>query len=147
MSFSLMLEIRAVSIDSISIKSLESPFLDKEIIIKEEELLADDLGFHRKQNAYYTGFNITKTIVGAGIFATPSAFESSGFWFGNMLVLLLGAIFYWSIMTLVKASVKSGSISVQQLMHFCFGCYGEIALNFSLIFITYGSIAAYSGMY
>lgn len=56
----------------------------------------------------------------------------------------MGAIFYWSILTLAKASQKSKTKDIQSLARHCFGAPGVIVLNASLIFITWGSIAAYT---
>ncbi|KAJ3378562.1 hypothetical protein HDU92_007310 [Lobulomyces angularis] len=104
----------------------------------------EDLSPKKQTSRAMTSFNIMKTIIGGGIFATPSAFEKCGFVFGLFLVFGLGGIFYWSILTLTKASIKSEKKTLQSLTKFCFGERGEVLLNFTLFLIAWGAMASYT---
>ena len=56
----------------------------------------------------------------------------------------MAAINFYTIMALVKASVKSNTSSFQELVEFCFGRVGIICLNIMLLFFTWGILASFS---
>ncbi|KAJ3397527.1 2-oxoglutarate dehydrogenase complex E2 component [Lobulomyces angularis] len=112
-------------------------------IEKKELTITEDL---KLQTASPTGtaFNIMKTMIGAGIFASAAAVGSSGFYFGLFLIVIMGAVFYWTIMTMVRASVDSETKNIQDLMKFSFGKPGELFLNITFLLLAMGSILAYT---
>ena len=115
---------------------------------KAQEIHKQELGGEiddvDKATPVQTGFNIIKTIVGAGIFCTAFGLHLAGFYFGLFLIILMGFIFYWTIMTLTYASVKSETENIQELLKFCFGTPGVIVLNLSLLMIGLGGIMVYN---
>ena len=84
-------------------------------------------------------------MVGAGIFGTAYALSSSGFVFGVVLIMILAAIFYWTIVTYVKASVLTETKDAQSLLKHCFGTIGVAVLNTAFILNAWGTIISYSG--
>lgn len=104
----------------------------------------DPHGLNVKQSPIKTRANVIKTIVGAGIFSTAAALNKSGFYFGMLLILAMGCLFYWSIITLAKASVKSNTPDIQSLVKQCFGGTGVVLLNIFLVCISWGACAAYT---
>ncbi|KAL3898818.1 MAG: hypothetical protein SGCHY_002480 [Lobulomycetales sp.] len=91
-----------------------------------------------------TAVNIMKTIIGAGIFATPAALERAGFVFGLFMICGVGLFIYFTVMILVKASEKTRTRSLQSLVNVCFGSAGEIFLNLVLFVVAWSSMAAYT---
>jgi amino acid permease len=59
-------------------------------------------------------------------------------------MLAIGAIFYWSVMTLIKASHKAGTLTIQQLVKKCFGPIGLMVCNTTLILLTWGGLIVFS---
>ena len=98
----------------------------------------------REATPVATAFNILKTIVGAGIFATSTALDDSGFYFGMLLIILMTGLFYFTLITMVRASLKSNVETAQDLMLYCFGKFGEISLNITVFCIAWGCIMAYT---
>lgn len=79
------------------------------------------------------------------------ALSETGFYFGVFLIIAIGIIFYWSIMTLVKASDKSGQATIQDLAKYCFGMrpqltpwsigpVGSVIVNFTQICLAWGGL-------
>jgi sodium-coupled neutral amino acid transporter 11 len=59
------------------------------------------------------------------------------------LIVAVGAIFYWSVMTLVKAAKKAKAETIQELADKCFGRMGLIVLNSTLILLTWGGLIVF----
>ncbi|KAL3899290.1 MAG: hypothetical protein SGCHY_002149 [Lobulomycetales sp.] len=107
--------------------------------------LPDDLYANlSKASPAKTASNIMKTIIGAGIFSTAYAVQAGGFFFSLILILLLGLLFYWTIMTLIRASVIAKKDTAQEMMVYCFGKAGEIVINITLLLNSWGTAISYS---
>lgn len=104
----------------------------------------DPHGSGKQGNVAVTSFNLMKTIIGAGIFATPYALNNCGFAFGLALIITMGFLFYFTIMTLVHSAVLTNKTSIQELVKHCFGKWGEAILNIMLFLNTWGCMASYT---
>jgi amino acid permease len=110
----------------------------------ELEIQEEDSEGSRKQSPMHTRVNILKTIVGAAIFSVPRAISKTGFYFGIFLIIAIGAIFYWSNMTLVRAAEKAGTVTIQDLAKKCFGRVGLSLVNLNLVLLTWGGLIVFT---
>lgn len=89
-------------------------------------------------------FNMTKTIVGAGIFGLPLAYQKAGFVTVTILVVVLAAIIHWTVITLLKAGLRAQKHTYHELMKHCFGLVGTYCYALFAFFVSFGSMAAYT---
>ncbi|MCD6471037.1 GerAB/ArcD/ProY family transporter [bacterium] len=85
------------------------------------------------------------TIVGAGIFALPYAFEKSGFWVGVIYLIIFTAVMiivslcYGETILRTKENLQMAGYAKKYL-----GKTGKITITLSLILGTYGALTAYT---
>jgi solute carrier family 38 (sodium-coupled neutral amino acid transporter), member 11 len=118
---------------------------DKESIFTEplEQELHTNLHEGNSSVAEAT-FNMTKTIVGAGIFGLPLAYEKAGFITVTVLIVALAFIIQWTLTTLLRAGLRSNNYSYHHLMHHCFGKYGNLVYSLFAFLFAFGGMAAYT---
>lgn len=89
-------------------------------------------------------FNMTKTIVGAGIFGLPLAYQNAGFITSTILIILLGLLVKWTLKVLLMNGIKTNNYSYHSLMHECFGRVGALAYALFAFLFAFGGMIAYS---
>ncbi|CAG8661055.1 7461_t:CDS:2 [Ambispora leptoticha] len=72
---------------------------------------------------------MANSIIGAGIIGLPFSFREAGIWTGLILLLSLTVVVDWTIRLLVLNSKLSGRNSYQDMMYYCFGKSGLIAIS------------------
>lgn len=50
----------------------------------------------------------------------------------------------WTIMTLVRGAVRAETTSMQGLIRFCYGFWGTVFLNVTLLFLAWGFLTSYT---
>ncbi|XP_021736710.1 amino acid transporter AVT6B-like [Chenopodium quinoa] len=94
--------------------------------------------------SYLSGvFNLSCTIVGAGIMSLPAAMKVLGIIPGVLLILVSGFLTKYSVEILLRYSEKEGSYTYGQLMYDAFGRLGEIFFQISVIINNTGITIIY----
>ncbi|XP_057524118.1 amino acid transporter AVT6B-like isoform X1 [Amaranthus tricolor] len=94
--------------------------------------------------SYLSGvFNLSCTIVGAGIMSLPAAMKILGVIPGVLLILVSGFLTKYSIEILLRYSENGGSYTYGQLMYDSFGRIGEILFQISVIINNTGITIIY----
>ncbi|XP_048495359.1 amino acid transporter AVT6A [Beta vulgaris subsp. vulgaris] len=111
-------------------------------------LLQNQSGIITKEDtntaSYLSGvFNLSCTIVGAGIMSLPAAIKVLGVIPGALLILVSGFLAKYSIDILLRYSEKEGSYTYGQLMYNSFGRIGEILFQISVIINNTGITIIY----
>ncbi|TPX58232.1 hypothetical protein PhCBS80983_g03265 [Powellomyces hirtus] len=89
-------------------------------------------------------FNMSKTIVGAGVFGLPAAIHKSGFVTCIVLLIVLAIVVDWTILTLIRTGVMSGVTSYKTLVQKNFGKAGMIFYAAAAFLFAFGGMTAYS---
>lgn len=89
-------------------------------------------------------FNLSKTVIGAGIFTMPSAFNDGGFFFSLIMILLMSYVVCWTMQLLVKTGVSQNILDYRALMEDAMGRWGSILYFLSGFVFAYGICIAYS---
>lgn len=116
---------------------------------EREPLLSDHPLIVRKEAkenpASYIGgvFNLSCTIVGAGIMSLPAAVKEVGIIPGVLLILISGFLTKYSIDVLLRFSDNGRAYSYSQLMEDAFGKIGEISYQICVVINTTGAIVVY----
>uniref|UniRef100_A0A0D9YNK9 Amino acid transporter transmembrane domain-containing protein n=1 Tax=Oryza glumipatula TaxID=40148 RepID=A0A0D9YNK9_9ORYZ len=108
--------------------------------IKEEEE-----GIHEFNGASFSGavFNLSTTIVGAGIMALPASIKMLGIIPGILMIILVALLTEASIDMLVRCSHEGKITSYGWLMGETFGQWGRIALQASVVINNIGMMIVY----
>ena len=61
-------------------------------------------------------FNMTKTIVGAGVFGLPNTFQKAGFMTVTVLIIAMAFFVNWTLQVLLSAGLKAGVYTYHELM-------------------------------
>lgn len=114
-----------------------APLLPK----KQEE----DAGFDEFNGASFTGavFNLSTTIVGAGIMALPATMKVLGLVLGIALIIFMAILTDASIELLLRFSRAGKSVSYGGLMGEAFGKYGKILLQVCVLVNNIGVLIVY----
>jgi sodium-coupled neutral amino acid transporter 2 len=105
----------------------------------------EDEGFHEFNGASFSGavFNLSTTIVGAGIMALPASIKMLGIIPGILLIIIVALLTEASIDMLVRCSHQGKITSYGWLMGEVFGQWGRIALQGSIIINNVGVLIVY----
>ncbi|RKP10321.1 AAAP amino acid permease, partial [Thamnocephalis sphaerospora] len=74
----------------------------------------------------------------------PYSFRQAGFWAGIILLAALTLIVDWTVGLLIVNSKMASRRSYQDLMEFCFGRAGFIAISFFQFVFAFGAMCAYN---
>ncbi|KAL2896060.1 Amino acid transporter AVT6B [Bienertia sinuspersici] len=89
--------------------------------------------------SYLSGvFNLSCTIVGAGIMSLPAAMKVLGIIPGLLLIVASGVLAKYTIDILLRYSEAEGSYTYGQLMYNSFGRFGEIMFQISVVINNLG---------
>ncbi|KAL2340473.1 hypothetical protein Fmac_008413 [Flemingia macrophylla] len=106
---------------------------------------SNEEGEKSKSNASVTGsvFNLSTTIIGAGIMALPAAIKVVGAAVGVGAVVLLAFLTHTSLEILLRFSRAAKASSYAQLMGSAFGACGTILFRLSLLLNNTGILVVY----
>jgi sodium-coupled neutral amino acid transporter 2 len=115
----------------------KAPLLPK----RQEEAV----GFDEFNGASFTGavFNLSTTIVGAGIMALPATMKALGLVLGIAMIIFMAFLTDASIQFLLRFSRAGKSVSYGGLMGDAFGKYGKFFLQLSVIINNIGVLIVY----
>lgn len=104
-----------------------------------------DGGFDEFNGASYSGavFNLSTTIVGAGIMALPAIMKVLGLIPGIIMIILMAFLTEASIELLIRFSRTSNSVSYGGLMGDAFGNYGKMLLQICVLVNNIGVLIVY----
>ncbi|GJN38885.1 hypothetical protein PR202_gb27964 [Eleusine coracana subsp. coracana] len=107
--------------------------------VEEEE------GFHEFNGASFSGavFNLSTTIVGAGIMALPASIKMLGIIPGILMIIIVALLTEASIDMLVRCSHQGKITSYGWLMGEAYGQWGRIALQTSVVINNIGVLIVY----
>ncbi|KAI5809574.1 transmembrane amino acid transporter protein-domain-containing protein [Peziza echinospora] len=88
-------------------------------------------------------FNMSNSIIGAGIIGQPYAFRQAGLGVGLILLVTLTVVVNWTINLIVINSKLSGANSFQATVSACFGKPGLIAISIAQWAFAYGGMVAF----
>lgn len=105
----------------------------------------DDAGFDEFNGASFTGavFNLSTTIVGAGIMALPATMKELGLVLGIAMIIFMAFLTDASIELLLRFSRAGKSLSYGGLMGDAFGRYGRNFLQICVIINNVGVLIVY----
>nr|CAB3470927.1 unnamed protein product [Digitaria exilis] len=105
----------------------------------------EEEGFHEFNGASFSGavFNLSTTIVGAGIMALPASFKMLGIIPGILMIIIVALLTEASIDMLVRCSHQGKITSYGWLMGEVYGQWGRIALQASVIINNIGVLIVY----
>uniref|UniRef100_A0A0E0JWN4 Amino acid transporter transmembrane domain-containing protein n=1 Tax=Oryza punctata TaxID=4537 RepID=A0A0E0JWN4_ORYPU len=106
---------------------------------------AEEEGIHEFNGASFSGavFNLSTTIVGAGIMALPASIKMLGIIPGILMIILVALLTEASIDMLVRCSHQGKITSYGWLMGETFGQWGRIALQASVVINNIGMMIVY----
>jgi len=107
--------------------------------VEEEE------GFHEFNGASFSGavFNLSTTIVGAGIMALPASIKMLGLIPGLLMIVFVALLTEASIDMLIRCSHQGKITSYGWLMGEAYGQWGRIALQASVVINNIGVMIVY----
>ena len=89
-------------------------------------------------------FNTSKTIIGAGIFSLPRAYQNGGFVTVSILIVAVAALIYYTLTVLLIAGQKAKVNSYHDLVLKCFGRTGGYFYSLFAFLMAFGCMTAYS---
>ena len=106
---------------------------------------AEEDAVHEFNGASFSGavFNLSMTIVGAGIMALPASIKMLGLIPGILMIVLVALLTEASIDMLVRCSHQGKITSYGWLMGDTFGQWGRIALQVSVVINNIGVLIVY----
>ncbi|OIT29468.1 PREDICTED: sodium-coupled neutral amino acid transporter 5-like [Nicotiana attenuata] len=122
----------------------------KQAVVDEQSPLLptkhkEDAGFDEFDGASFSGavFNLSTTIVGAGIMALPATMKSLGLILGIAMIVFMAFLTESSIELLIRFSRTSKSASYGGLMGDTFGKYGKMLLQICVLVNNIGVLVVY----
>lgn len=105
----------------------------------------EDAGFDEFDGASFTGavFNLSTTIVGAGIMALPATMKVLGLGLGVAMIIFMAFLTEASIELLLRFSRAGKNSSYGGLMGDAFGKYGRILLQVAVLINNIGVLIVY----
>ncbi|GFQ01093.1 sodium-coupled neutral amino acid transporter 3 [Phtheirospermum japonicum] len=122
----------------------------KQAIVDEKSPLlptkhSEDGGFDEFNGASFSGavFNLSTTIVGAGIMALPATMKVLGLFLGIAMIIFMAFLTEASIELLLRFSRTSKSVSYGGLMGDAFGKYGRMLIQLCVLVNNIGVLIVY----
>ena len=123
---------------------------NKRVVVDEKAPLLpskheEEGGFEEFNGASFTGavFNLSTTIVGAGIMASPATMKVMGLGVGIAMIIFMAFLTEASIEMLLRFSRAGKSSSYGGLMGDAFGKYGKMLLQISVMVNNIGVLIVY----
>ncbi len=89
-------------------------------------------------------FNMTNSIVGAGIVGIPMAFQSMGFVSGVVLLLALAAINDWTLRLIILNTKLSGGKTYTSFVSKSYGTFGRVIVLLAQGFFAFGGSVGFA---
>ncbi|RHZ80647.1 hypothetical protein Glove_134g49 [Diversispora epigaea] len=122
-------------------------FTSRSISVEDEYLSSteyEDLKKPEGGGTLFSSFlNMANSIIGAGIIGLPYAFKEAGIFMGILLLIGLTITVDWTIRLLVYNSKLSGRNTYQEIMNYCFGKSGYIAISLFQFVFAFGGMCAF----
>ncbi|RDX66393.1 Amino acid transporter AVT6A, partial [Mucuna pruriens] len=121
----------------------------KEEVVEDEEspLLGsrkrDEEGLKSKASVSGCVFNLSTTIIGAGIMALPAAIKVVGIAAGVAAILFLAFLTHTSLEILLRFTRVAKAATYAHLMGSTFGIYGTLLFHISVILNNFGILVVY----
>ena len=105
----------------------------------------EDVGFDEFNGASFTGavFNLSTTVVGAGIMSLPATMKVLGLVPGILVIIFMAFLTEASIEMLIRFSKVGKSSSYGGLMNDAFGKYGRMVLQICVLVNNIGVLVVY----
>ncbi|KAK4765974.1 hypothetical protein SAY87_007616 [Trapa incisa] len=138
-----------MTIGNITTKMEKRSRRNKEIVDEKAPLLLErhdeDSGFDEFDGASFTGavFNLSTTIVGAGIMALPATMKVLGLALGIFMIIFMAFLTEASIEMILRFSRAGKNLSYGGLMGDAFGKYGRIMLQICILVNNIGVLIVY----
>ncbi len=88
-------------------------------------------------------FNLTNTIIGAGVLSLPFAFKHTGVVLGPLILFLVYILVLYSCRLLISCSKLTGGKTYMEIAHRAYGPRGVLATQLSIIVSTFGACTGY----
>lgn len=87
---------------------------------------------------------LTGTVIGAGILGIPYVVSKTGFFYGSIIILLIGVVFLYLNLFLAEVILRTkGKHQLSGYMEKYLGPWGKKAMTFSMLVGIYGALIAY----
>uniref|UniRef100_A0A161XZJ6 Amino acid transporter transmembrane domain-containing protein n=1 Tax=Daucus carota subsp. sativus TaxID=79200 RepID=A0A161XZJ6_DAUCS len=105
----------------------------------------DDVPVEKRKGASFAGsvFNLSCSIVGAGIMSLPSTFKLLGIVPGTLLVIIAAFLTEASVEMLLRFSKPGSSFSYGDVMGDAFGTSGKVLLQICIVINNIGAVIIY----
>ncbi|XP_075498701.1 amino acid transporter AVT6A-like [Primulina tabacum] len=135
---------------SIKYTQEKRPRKSKQVVVDEKSPLLptkheEGSGFDEFNGASFSGsvFNLSTTIVGAGIMALPATMKQLGLILGIAMIIFMAFLTHASIEFLLRFSRTAKSASYGGLMGDAFGKYGRILIQICVLVNNIGVLVVY----
>nr|GLL18790.1 sodium-coupled neutral amino acid transporter 5-like [Ipomoea trifida] len=139
-----------MTIENITVTKEKRSRKSKQVVVDEKSPLlptkhGEDAGFDEFNGASFSGavFNLSTTIIGAGIMALPATMKVLGLFLGIAMVIFMSFLTEASIELLIRFSRTSKSVSYGGLMGDTFGKFGRIILQSCILVNNIGVLVVY----
>lgn len=139
-----------MTIENITVTKEKRSRKSKQVVVDEKSPLlptkhGEDAGFDEFNGASFSGavFNLSTTIIGAGIMALPATMKVLGLFLGIAMVIFMSFLTEASIELLIRFSRTSKSVSYGGLMGDTFGKFGRIMLQSCILVNNIGVLVVY----
>lgn len=136
---------------TIETKKSQNPRKDKQPIdekiqlLPKKRILDDEHGVHEFNGASFTGsvFNLSTTIIGAGIMALPATMKVLGLGLGIVMIVVVAILTEAAVEFLLRFSRAGKSASYGELMRESFGKFGRVAFQICILVNNIGILTVY----
>ena len=112
----------------------------EEISTNNQNLTQGNEENQNKSSTLNATFNMSKTIVGAGVFGIPNIIQKSGFFCVVLLIVLMAFLISWTLTVLLNAGLSARADSYHELMHKCWGIQGFRIYSFFSFAFAFGGM-------
>lgn len=138
-----------MTIENIAPKKEKRSRKSKAVVDENAPLLPkkheEDAGFDEFNGASFSGavFNLSTTIIGAGIMALPATMKVLGLFLGVALIIFVAFLTEASIEMMLRFSKAGKSVSYGGLMRDSFGKYGKVLVQVCVFINNVGMLTVY----
>ncbi|XP_075496422.1 amino acid transporter AVT6A-like [Primulina tabacum] len=118
---------------------------DERIPLLSKKSESSNLNLQEFNGSSFSGavFNLSTTIIGAGIMALPAAMKVLGLGLGVVIIVFVGVLTEFSVGTLLRFSKASGADSYGNVMGDAFGIWGRRILQLCVVINNIGILIVY----
>lgn len=125
----------------------ESPLLQSEVDVQhDEDGSKSNSNNNESSSASFTGsvFNLSTTIIGAGIMALPAAMKVLGLTIGIVSIIFLAFLAHTSLEILMRFSKVAKAQSYGDVMGVAFGSAGRLVFQMAVLLNNFGILVVYT---